>query len=150
MAFNYKVGLHNVGSYQVSGIPFASGGISCAVGVTKIKFPSVTSWIAVQNNGNKVLRVGFSEGGIVDGDPDLGQDRYFFVAGNSGSAGPGTTGVMELKLSELYLQGGVAGQVSVVAGLTFINTASINNAQVSPNNSSTDTTHTNWSGSLGV
>jgi len=151
MAFNYKVGLHNVGSYQVSGKPFASGGISCAVGVTKIKFPSVTSWVKIMNGGGNGslsglghLRVGFSEGGVVDGDPDLGQDRFFTVPASS------STEMLPLKLSELYLHGGEAGKISIVAGLTFIPTASINNAQVSPNKSSVSTTYTNWTGSAGV
>ena len=150
MAFNYKVGLHNVGSYQVSGIPFASGGIDCATDTTTIKFPSITSWVQVINAGNEGtsghgwLKVGFSAGGVLEGDEDLGENRYFLVPPSSSSP------VMELKLSELYLDGGVAGKISVVAGLTFINTASINNAQVSPNKSSTDTTHTNWTGSAGV
>tara|TARA_B100000749_G_scaffold277051_1_gene265315 strand:+ start:412 stop:849 length:438 start_codon:yes stop_codon:yes gene_type:complete len=145
MAFNYKVGLHNVGSYQVSGVPFASGSIDCAGAVTKIQFPSVTSWVQIYNGGGTVtLQAGFSEGGIVDGNPTLGQDRFFEIHKSSSS------GILPLKLTELYLLGGVAGKTSVVAGLTFIHTASINNAQVSPNKSSTDTTHTNWTGSAGV
>jgi hypothetical protein len=151
-AFNYKVGLHNVGSYQVSGKPFASGGIDCATDLTQVKFPSVTNWVKIINAGGGgthaastvgALRVGFSEGGIVQGNSTLGQNRYLYVPASSSIH-------LDLKLSEIYLEGGQAGKISVVAGLTFINTASINNAQVSPNNSSTDTTHTNWTGSLGV
>ena len=48
----YKIGLHNVGSYQVSGKPYATGSIDCRTGVTgvaEIAFPSVTSWVSISN-----------------------------------------------------------------------------------------------------
>ena len=56
---NYKVGLQNVGSYQVSGKPFASGSIDASTAVS-IAFPSVTRWVQVINNDDKACRVGFS------------------------------------------------------------------------------------------
>ena len=55
--YNYKAGLHNVGSYQVSGIPFVSGGITNAPSKTatgvphEITFPQVTRWIVINNGG---------------------------------------------------------------------------------------------------
>ena len=45
----YSVGLRNVGSYQVSGAPFVSGGVSSAVtNGSRVAFPYVTSC----HNGN--------------------------------------------------------------------------------------------------
>ena len=41
----YTAGLNNVGSYQVSGIPYLSGGIDATGGVASLNFPNVTRWI---------------------------------------------------------------------------------------------------------
>ena len=47
MASNiYTAGLNNVGSYQVSGIPYATGSVGTEEGAT-INFPYVTSWITL-------------------------------------------------------------------------------------------------------
>ena len=57
-AFIYSSGLGNVPSYQVSGIPFVTGGVS-ATTIKSVSFPYVTRWIYVVNNGNGDLRIGF-------------------------------------------------------------------------------------------
>ena len=67
--FQYKAGLHNVGSYQVSGKPFATESIDCLDDdrdPVRVKFPSVTSWVVVTNSDTSVdaqshLRVGFQK-----------------------------------------------------------------------------------------
>jgi hypothetical protein len=47
---NYRVGLHNVGSYQVAGRPFVTGSNAHKVGTqAQFKFPMVTSRIHVAN-----------------------------------------------------------------------------------------------------
>jgi hypothetical protein len=140
--FNYKVGLNNVGSYQVSGKPFATGSIDCRTGITgvaQIDFPQVTNWVVVSNNdsANNNCRIGFSNRGILGvGVPG---NRFVEVS---------TTGSirMDLKLSQLFLSG--SDNVSVVAGLTFIPTGAINNDAVSP--SGLVGGGRNWSGSVGV
>ncbi len=140
--FQYKAGLHNVGSYQVSGKPFATGSIDCrtflqGAGMAVVKFPSVTSWVVVTNSeaqnapAGSVLRVGFSENGC-DGHDD---DSYLEISGGV------TSPRLELKLTELWLSG--SSNCSVMAGLTFIGTDAVNNSGISPNG-------TNWSGSTGV
>ena len=129
---NYKVGLQNVGSYQVSGKPFASGSIN-AVTAVSIAFPSVTRWVQVINNDDKACRVGFSTDGVTE---DGGAN--FFTVAASGSSHP-----LELKLSQISLSG--SNNVDVVAGLTYIAAGSINNPNVSPS-----APHINWSGSSGV
>ena len=50
--FNYRVGLGNVGSYQVSGLPFVSGGINCLTTAEKVPFDNVTQWFVVSNVGS--------------------------------------------------------------------------------------------------
>ena len=137
--FQYKAGLHNVGSYQVSGKPFATGSIDClddVLPVVAVRFPSVTSWVVVTNsdinpNAQGFLRVGFSENGVT------GNDNNSFLEVSGGVTSPR----LELKVSEIWLSG--SANCSVMAGLTFIGTDAVNNSAISPNG-------TNWSGSTGV
>jgi hypothetical protein len=128
--FNYTVGLQNVGSYQVSGKPFAKGGID-ASSTTVVGFPYVTKWVQVKNNTASAVKVGFSANGVTAG----ANDNYFTITSGS------TSQIWEVKLTELYLSG--ASDVDVIAGLTGINTDTINNTANSPEGS-------NWSGSSGV
>ena len=131
----YSAGLNNVGSYQVSGIPYATGSIGADDGVT-ITFPSVTRWIVVAYSGSDQaadLSIGFSENGVAGT-----ENNYFY------KLKPNTTSPrFELKLTQLWLYGGNAGEqgVSVMAGLTNLPNARVNN--IGPSGS-------NWSGSVGV
>jgi len=145
--FQYKAGLMNVGSYQVSGKPFVSGNVKAGalntpLGSVRVTFPKVTRWVQVENYGAVDLYVGFSRNGITV------NDNYFIVK-SSGSVGP-----LELKVTELHLSGaagwGVAPseQACVIAGLTFIANDTINNSGMSPSQS--PVVGTNWSGSTGV
>ena len=52
-----------------------------------------------------------------------------------------TTPRLEIKVTELYMQGGTSGGVYVAAGLTNLPVARVNNISISG---------TNWSGSAGV
>lgn len=129
--FKYTAGLHNVGSFQVSGVPFASGSVNCTT-ATKIDFPYVTRWVIVTNNGNTNARVGFSENGV--------KGTNYFELGKAG--GTDLTAVsprLELKVTEIWVSG--SSDISVVAGLTGIYNQRISN--ISPSGSS-------WSGSSGV
>ena len=131
--YKYGTGLSNVGSYQVSGKPFATGTLNALTnGTIKVTFPSVTRRIYVVNHGTTHCRVGFSEEGVTDG------TNFFRVdpqTGNDNAQSPR----LELKLTELYLSG--SDDVDVVAGLTGISPDRITN--ISPSGS-------NWSGSVGV
>ena len=125
----YRVGLGNASSYQVSGKPWAQGGIN-ATQATSVSFPECTRWVQIVNNTSNDLKVGFSNFGVEG-------SNYFTVAGD------GKSDRLELKLTELHLSG--SSNVDVVAGLTFIDASSIDNAGVSP-----ETPFINWSGSAGV
>jgi len=131
-AFIYSSGLGNVPSYQVSGIPFVTGGVS-ATTIKSVSFPYVTRWIYVVNNGNGDLRIGFSQNGVQG-------SRYITV--QASGTGKDTTSIrMEVKATELWFSGSTS--VDIMAGLTTIPAARINNSAVSPSGS-------NWSGSANV
>ena len=140
--FKYTVGLSNVGSYQVSGMPFASGSLTIpASGSTplKIEFPYVTQWISVTNTNSKHVRLGFSENGVKNGG-----HNYVLIHEDNHPV----EHTYNLKLSELYLlsdTGQSVANFSVVAGLTNIPVERINNLS-----GSDDIVGNNWSGSIGV
>ena len=71
---HYRAGLHNVGSYQVAGIPWISGSAALVPGdQIKYTFPMVAKTITVINHtpaANGTLRVHFAASGsgrVVDG-----------------------------------------------------------------------------------
>ena len=141
----YTVGLHSVGSYQVSAQPWASGSIDCrndGQDIARLDFGNVTSWVMISNmdSANNSLRIGFSSGGVAGvaaATPDNG-NRFIEVGPSSGS-GPVR---LDLKLTQLFLSG--SDNVSVIAGLTGIASGNID-FQV--NNSPSGR---NWSGSAGI
>jgi hypothetical protein len=133
--FNYRVGLGNVGSYQVSGLPFVSGGIDCLLTAEKVPFDNVTQWFVVSNVGQGEtqedtggVKVAFSENGISGSN---------FLTVPSGSVSPR----IHVKCTEIWVWG--SSRVDVMAGLTSINRGAIDNTTLSPSGS-------NWSGSAGV
>ena len=131
-AFIYSSGLGNVPSYQVSGIPFVTGGVS-ATTIKSVSFPYVTRWIYVVNNGTGDLRIGFSQNGVKG-------SRYITV--QASGTGKDTTSIrMEVKATQLWFSGSTS--VDIMAGLTTIPAARIDNSAVSPSGS-------NWSGSANV
>lgn len=131
---NYKPGLGNVASYQVAGIPYVTGGIDCSASTVGLEFPLVTNWIAVTNHDSaNHARVGFSKNGV--------EGTNYFRLHKDQSSGPPTPIVFNVKATEIWISGSTS--VDVVAGLTGIETLSINNANISPDGR-------NWSGSAGA
>ena len=133
MASNiYTAGLNNVGSYQVSGIPYLSGGLYLTSGGS-LSFPYVTRWFQVVNKDvNNDLRIGFSALGVI------GTNYYTIPKAEQNADGPThNTGRLELKVSSIFISG--SQDVDIIAGLTKIDRAS-----------TTTDTGANWSGSSGV
>ena len=134
--YKYGTGLSNVGSYQVSGKPFVSGGLDATDGeALKITFPSVTRWIYVINHDTGAgghVKIGFSENG-------LGGDNWFRIGPQTANEATQFTQRLELKVTEVYFTG--SDDFDIVAGLTGISPDRITN--ISPSGS-------NWSGSVGV
>ncbi len=133
-SWQMEVGLNNVASYQVSGRPFATGGINCSPskGAKVVEFPFVARWVSIVNNDSaREVRVGFSQAGV-DG------DNYFTVPELGGAPGLlATSSPMELKISQIWISGST--NVDVVAGLTSIR----------PERTTTSD-GPSWSGSAGV
>ena len=129
--YNYKPGLGNAASFQVSGIPYVTGGIDLSAGgVTSLDFPLVSNWIVVSNNSTGgTIQIGFSSRGT------LNTNKLTLAAGSISPK-------LEIKATQLHLSGTTdSDNVSVMAGLTGIETVNIDNISVSPSGS-------NWSGSL--
>ena len=129
-------GLGSVGSYQMSGIPYASSSITVPVNSAaplKIQFPYVTKFVTVvnENTGSNVaIRVGFSALGV------SGSGKNFFLLDN----GESYTG--DWRLEDIFLISNSTSQTSasIIAGLTPI-------PRGVP---SFVATGNNWSGSSGV
>jgi len=124
-SWNIAPGINNVGSFQVSGRPWAyTGATSTSAAV--LSFPDVTRWVTVRNTHASVgMQIAFSEAG-------LSGTEYFLLGAASEIS-------MEVKISQLWIKGAGTGTVSVVAGLTNINAAGV----------ATDD-GPSWSGSVGV
>lgn len=133
----YTVGLNNVGSYQVSGIPFVTGSLTAPANTgtaLRIQFPYVTRWISIASSNAHHIRFGFSAAGVSG-------SNHFIIHEDSH---PTQNGPYEIKCTELYIMsndGNARSGVYVMAGLTGIPVERINN--ISPSGS-------NWSGSVGV
>ncbi len=122
-------GLSDVGSYQMSSVPYASASVTVpASGSTtkQISFPGVTKFVTIVNDttgSSSILRVGFSSNGV--------KGTNYFTLDN----GESYTG--EWRVTSIYLMGnGATGcTASVVAGITNIPVIELS---------------TNWTGASGV
>ena len=127
--FQYRSGLGNVGSYQVSGRPFVSSSIVVPAesgAPAKIPFPSVTRSITIRNDGAATIRCGFSINGISGSTAA----NYFTLTQNASFK-------EEFKVASVYLisDSAATSTATIIAGLTGIDKASLTE---------------NWSGSIGV
>ena len=136
--YQYSKGVGSVGSYQMSGIPYATASFTVAArgnAPTEIQFPFVTKFVTISNTNtgaNVPLRFGFSALGVT-GSLGGGLGDYYFVLDN----GDSYTG--EFRITSLFLLSDDAdnaeASASIVAGLTGIQTKEL---------------PANWSGSVGV
>jgi hypothetical protein len=136
--YQYSKGVGNVGSYQISGIPYATASFTVSArgsAPTEIQFPFVTKFVTISNTNtgaNVPLRFGFSALGVT-GSLGGGLGDYYFVLDN----GDSYTG--EFRITSLFLLSDDAdnaeASASIVAGLTGIETREL---------------PTNWTGSEGV
>ena len=127
--YKYGTGIGNVGSYQVSGKPFAKGSIDATATAVaqRVEFPSVTRWIYIVNNdGSNSCKVAFSALGL-----ESPANNFFTVKAGT------TSERLEIKVTEVYLTG--SDDINVLAGLTGIENDRLDNIS-----------GTNWSGSAGI
>jgi len=141
MSFNnpYYVGLANVGSYQVSGMPYATSSIAAPSNAgtpTKVDFPWVTQRIIVSNtNTASPLRVGFSSNGV--------KGTNYFVIPQATSTTDFPTAEFRVKVNSIFILSNTTTptSASVFAELTNIDSNLLVNSGPSGSN---------WSGSVGV
>ncbi len=137
--YQYKAGLQNAASYQVSGKPFITGSIDVDTVSNSgadpyfIEFPNVTRWLSVKNNDSdagKSVKFAFSKAGL----PSQGGTNYIEIPA-AGLAEPNIQhAAYEWKVTGVWIEG-TSTKTFVYAGLTGIETKEITN---------------NWSGSAGV
>ena len=140
-------GLHNVGSYQVSGRPYASG--SCLAPVSGsnsfvLRFPMVTKWFQIepkQTMLSRELRVAFSENGLHDKN-----GSNFRLHASSSFCRP-----WDMKVSEVWFMSEDASTFTfdVLSGLTNIQISSLYTTDKTVNGV-VEAAGPNWSGSSGV
>lgn len=108
MPFQYpSSGQNNVAEYQASGLPYVTHSQVTAGTVNQVSFPFVTNVFNVKNNSNGILRVGFTQNGVLG-------TNYFSLP---------VSGIFEskLRITDLFITA-EAGNLDyeVVAGLTSI------------------------------
>jgi hypothetical protein len=124
----YTAGLHNVGSYIVSGVPWITGSGPGSATLpqnheVKIEFPYVTKKIHIQNTrggsvaATKRLRVTL----VATGSGNVVGGLHYYDIANVSSLGP-TTLDLNIKVKEIYLSapGSSGTAYTVVAELTRI------------------------------
>lgn len=141
--YPYGVGLSNVGSYQVSGIPYLTGATAPVSSGTPIEivFPEVTQRIIVANTGLYDLRVGFSANGVKN------TNNYYVVHLHDATVSAHYETIdLRVKVSSIFLLSNDASNATtarIAAELTNISTSHLQNS--GPNG-----VGNNWSGSVGV
>ena len=131
--FQYRSGLGNSASYQVSSIPCLFKGSISNDTIVEIAFPNVTNFIEIFTAaGSQALRIGFSSLGIRKSPSPAGTNYILHSAG--------TSEIYDWRVTSLFLQrdsnmGGVTVDYEIRAGLTTIAASELTN---------------NWSGSAGV
>lgn len=127
--FQYRSGLGNSASYQVSSIPCLFKGSISNANILEIAFPNVTNFIEIFTSSTSPdLRIGFSSLGIQKSAP-AGTNYILHSAG--------TSEIYGWRVTSLFLLRESAGTVNyeIRAGLTTIAASELSN---------------NWSGSAGV
>ncbi len=128
--YPYGVGISNVGSYQVSGVPFVSGAIALTTAPIQITFPDVTQRIFVAKHAGDNVRVGFSANGV-------NGTNYFLLSGNLPPQ------EFRVKVSSMFVRAdSTTANISVSAELSNISETLLDK--------SGPTGLPNWSGSVGV
>jgi hypothetical protein len=140
LANPYYVGLQNVGSYQVSGIPYVTGATAPVSSSTpvKITFPTVTQRITVENTGPQDVRIGFSSLGVSN------TDNFYIIHGHNSALASDYSHIdMKVKVSSIFVLSNAttASTVRIMAELTNIDSNLLVNSGPSGSN---------WSGSVGV
>ena len=119
----YRAGLGNVGSYQVSGIPYITGSTDIDNGQEQsFSFPYVTKSITVINNSAVDLRIHFNSTSSAGGAQVITGLHYITLTENRDSI------TFNVKCKEIYISnasGASNGSYEVIAELTSIETGNM-------------------------
>lgn len=105
-------------SYQISGKPFVTSSVANELAsgvVVEVTFPSVTSWVVVENTGTGDIRLGFSENGLSNG-------KYFLVEQHKGGSEHADPIPYHFRCKRIFLtrDDNTSTSFSILAGLTDI------------------------------
>jgi hypothetical protein len=115
----YTPGINHVGAYQVSGRPFAKGGLTATNTPQKLEFPYVTNWIQIVTHTGTTddVRFGFSADSKTAG-------CYFGAhVGNNVNHEYPYPSKLDLKCKEIWYwteAASTTAEFDIVAGLTSI------------------------------
>ncbi len=119
-SWRYPPGLNNVGSYQVSGVPYITGSAALTSGSEhKISFPKVTRAVTVMNHSSNTLRWSFAATGS---NSKRVEDGFHYIELDSDE----DSFKLNVKCKEIYVSA-TEGTVEyrVIAELTNIDTNSM-------------------------
>ena len=132
--YNVSPGINDVGSFQVSGIPYITGSAALATGFDKeqrISFPAVTKQITIKNTSSATaanLIVSFSSAKAA-GDRDTSNGKHFitlFSPANTTTQGKQSEITLDAKVKELFIRAdGAACTWELYASLTGIMSANM-------------------------
>lgn len=109
-----KPGVNDIGSYQISGIPYVTASLLQRNETLQINFPFVTKNFTVFNNGSSTteVAVGFSASGTLSGSQGIvggaKSGNYFIVKG-------GTNFTAEVRCTTIFLSNSV-GETQTITG----------------------------------
>jgi hypothetical protein len=118
--FKYRAGIGQVGSYQVSGLPYITGSASLANGLEqKVEFPRVAKTVLVINDSAQDIRVHFNATGSGN---VVGGKHFVTLTSNRDSISMG------IRCKEIYVSnpGPSAAAFTVFAELTGIEAREMN------------------------
>ena len=117
----YRVGINNVGSYQVSGLPWISGSGAQAKGQeSKWKFPKITKSITVINNSAQDIRVHFASTGSDTGASGVMTGSHFVLLNSAEDSYTFNVKAHEIYISAPHANGSDNASFTIVAELTLI------------------------------
>ena len=117
----YGVGINNVGSYQVSGIPWITGSSAQAKGAeTRWEFPKITKSVTVINNSAQDIRVHFASTGSDTGASGVMTGSHFVLLNSAEDSYTFNVKAHEVYISAPHANGSSAASFTIVAELTLI------------------------------
>jgi hypothetical protein len=121
----YRIGINNVGSYQVSGLPYITGSSALAKGQeAKYVFPKITKSITVINGSAQDIRVHFASTGSDTGASGVMTGSHFVLFDSKEDSYTFNVKAGEIYVSAPHANGSDNASFTIVAELTLIDVPS--------------------------